>query len=94
MQRKLNEGVDAFNRGDFAAAEPTFRSLAEKGMKEAEYMLGRLYEYGDGMERDEAEAMRWLRKAAAQGMIEAQEELGELYNGKFNVEKNLPEAIR
>eukprot|EP01048_Picozoa_sp_COSAG05_P014635 COSAG05_NODE_1677_length_4292_cov_90.326735_7_plen_87_part_00 len=40
---------------------------AEAGDKLAQSRLGRRYLQGDGVERDELEAKRWLRAAASQG---------------------------
>lgn len=47
------------------------RSFAEAGDAEAQSNLGRMYEEGRGVDRDESEAERWLRRAAAQGDAEA-----------------------
>jgi TPR repeat protein len=42
---------------------------ARAGEAEAQHNPGMRAAYGMGMERDEAEAMRWYRKAAAQGSL-------------------------
>ncbi|MDE7136203.1 MAG: sel1 repeat family protein, partial [Muribaculaceae bacterium] len=44
-----------------------FRKAAEHGHAEAQYNLGVMYIYGDGVAQNDTEAARWLRKAAAQG---------------------------
>lgn len=49
---------------------------AENGDSEAQYQLGRHYDYGWGVERDALEAAKWYEKAAIQGHIEAQHSLG------------------
>ncbi len=48
----------------------TFRrlaSLTSRGVAEAHNILGFMYEQGQGVPKDDAEALRWLRNAAAQG---------------------------
>ena len=37
------------------------------------------YYFGDGVEKDTAKGISWLKKAAEQGHMEAQRQLGELY---------------
>jgi uncharacterized protein len=54
-------------RGDFAAAVPLYRALAEKGNVGAQKRLGYLYEIGAGVERDWLKAAEWYGKAAEAG---------------------------
>ena len=54
-------------RGDFAAALPIYRSLAEKGNVGAQRHLGYLYEIGAGVDRDWLKAAEWYSKAAEAG---------------------------
>lgn len=44
---------------------------AERGHAEAEYQLGLLYEYGNGVEKDIARAVEYYQKAAAQSHPQA-----------------------
>ena len=44
---------------------------AERGHAEAQYQLGLLYEYGNGVEKDIARAVEYYQKAAAQGHPQA-----------------------
>src|SRR6516162_9352802 len=50
-------------RGDFAAALPIYRSLAERGNVGAQRHLGYLYEIGAGVDRDWLKAAEWYSKA-------------------------------
>ncbi len=54
-------------RGDFTAAVPLYRALAEKGNVGAQKRLGYLYEIGAGVERDWLKAAEWYSKAADAG---------------------------
>ena len=45
----------------------------------AQYNLGVIYANGQGVQRDDAAAVKWYRKAADQGLAEAQNNLGVIY---------------
>ena len=64
----------------------------ELRLAEVQYWLGYCYNYGTGVERDEAEAVKWYRKAAEQGYAEAQYRLGECYENGVGVTESLQEA--
>ncbi len=49
-------GVDAADRGDYAAALEEWLPLAEQGDAAAQISLGVMYEYGEGVTQDYAEA--------------------------------------
>ena len=51
-------------------------------MPGAQYNLGVMYDQGDGVTEDHAEALRWYRLAAEQGHAEAQFNLGVMYAKK------------
>eukprot|EP00439_Symbiodinium_sp_Y106_P088871 s1_g1407.t1 len=68
-------GVYSFEDGDFLDAAARWRPLAEDGVSEAQYRLGRLYRFGLGVEIDVALARKWLSAAAAQGHEKAAETL-------------------
>jgi TPR repeat protein len=88
----MEEGLAAFNRGDFATAFKEWKPLAEQGDAEAQYNLGVLYQYGRGAPQDDAEAAKWFRQAAEQDDPDAQYSLGVLYSEGRGVDKDLDEA--
>ncbi len=61
------------------AALKEFRALAEQGDAGVQFILGSMYENGEGVPQDDAQAIRWYRRAAAQGFAEAQSILGSMY---------------
>jgi hypothetical protein len=75
----LNEGLDALRTEDWATAAKELRPLADGGNAEAQYRIGRMFEFGKGYPQDKAEAIAWYRKAAAQNNTAAQQELGFIY---------------
>ena len=59
------------------------RRLAEQGDADAQFNLGVMYANGEGVLKDEAEAVRWYRLSADQGNASAQNNLGLRYaNGE------------
>lgn len=73
----MQAGVEAYNRGDYAAALREFRPMAEQGDADAQYYLGRMYDLGHGIPEDDGEAVKWLRRAVEHGHVSAQNHLGE-----------------
>ena len=63
---------------------------AEQGEVDAQNNLGAVYENGDGVPQDYAEAVRWYREAANQGYALAQFNLGFLYyEGKVELSEGM-----
>ncbi len=76
---QVDEGIAAYERGDYATSYRLFKPLAEQGDAEAQYNLGGMYAEGRGVAQDYGEATKWFRKAAEQGHAEAQYNLGGMY---------------
>ncbi|MBL8337483.1 MAG: tetratricopeptide repeat protein [Rhodoferax sp.] len=75
-----NEDADAaYARGDYAAAMQVYRDLAAQGVAPAQFNLGVMHDFGQGVERDPVAAVRWYRAAAVQGHAGAQFNLGGMY---------------
>ena len=70
------------------------KSKAEAGDAEAQYNLGGMYANGRGVERDDAEAVKWYRFAAEQGDIRAQNDLGVMYATGEGAEQDDAEAVK
>ena len=58
------DGLDAYNRGDYAAAANRFRLSAEQGHAGAQNNLGYIYDQGRGVLADDVEAVKWYQLAA------------------------------
>ncbi len=61
----FDEGLTAYNRGDYATALREFRVLAEQGFAEAQNNLGLMYTRGQGVPQDYVHAHTWFNLAAA-----------------------------
>jgi TPR repeat protein len=75
----LEDGVAAYDGGDYATALRLMRPLAEQGNADAQNHLGQMYRQGQGVPQDYAAAMKWYRKAAEQGYIPGQINLANMY---------------
>ncbi|MBM3508219.1 MAG: SEL1-like repeat protein, partial [Alphaproteobacteria bacterium] len=65
----FDKGLEAYGRGDYAAALKEWRPLAEQGDAIAQALLGFMYAEGQGVPQDHAEAVKWYRRAAEQGDV-------------------------
>jgi hypothetical protein len=70
------------------------KKRAEAGSAKAQNELGDMYNFGEGVPRDDMEAVRWLRKAADQGHADAQNHLGLMCKIGMGVPKDIAEALR
>jgi TPR repeat protein len=71
-----------------------FEGYQSKGHANSQYNLGYLYEKGQGVSKDYANAVFWYKKAALQGNVEAQFKLGVCYDNGLGVKKNFQEAAK
>jgi len=69
------DGMAAYNRGDYAPAVRLFRPLAEQGNAKAQNLLGVMYRRGQGVARNSVRAFLWFNRAAARGDAAAKAEL-------------------
>ena len=65
---------------DYAQALAWFRKAADQGGALGQYNIGRMYHFGQGVQRDDALAAFWFRKAAEQGNTFAQIQLASLHD--------------
>jgi len=78
---------------DYTKAMYWFREAAKQGHVLSQYILGRMYDVGEGTSTDDVKAVHWYSKAAEQGNLYAQNRLGEMYEGGQGVSKNAKKAV-
>jgi hypothetical protein len=88
----LEDGVAAYERGEYETAYRLFSPLAEQGHVAAQFNLGVLFENGLGVAQDYAEAARWYMKAAEQGDEQAQYNVAVLYEKGIGLSLDLEKA--
>ena len=72
------DGMAAYNRGDYAPAIELFRPLARAGNAKAQAVIGVMYRKGQGVAKNSEHAFMWLSLASAHGNARAKAELHEV----------------
>ena len=70
------------------------KRLAERGLAFAQVNLGLMYDNGDGVPENDAEAVRWYRLAAEQGYASGQYNLALMYDLGEGIPEDDAEAVR
>ena len=94
LHREARDGAEAYQRRDYAMAMRLLRPLAERGNAEAQWLVGRMYNHGHGVQQSFVQAALWYRKAAEQGYDAAQGVLGLMYYAGNGVPQNYAEAMK
>jgi S1-C subfamily serine protease len=89
----LQQGLRAFERGQYAQALRVFFPLAQSGLADAQFFLGMMFDNGKGVREDKDMALTWYRQAAAQGHINAQYYLGVKYLRGDGVAADLAQSL-
>ena len=72
----------------------TLQRIAEQGNANAQFTLGQKYEQGDGVPKNDQQAIKWYRKAAEQDDCDAQFSLARLYEeGTKTIPQSYKQAI-
>lgn len=67
----FQDGVNAYEKGDYKTAFTIFEDLASKGDADSQRNLGLMYYNGQGVKQDYKKAIEWYEKAATQGYASA-----------------------
>lgn len=84
----LQEARNAIESQNYSVAIDQLRPLARDGDRNASNLLGRMYENGWGVEKNEDEAARLYRLGANQGHLDSVTSLRALQNKTFAIEFN------
>ena len=91
----LEDGLAAYGQSDFATeAFELLQPLADQGNARAQAALGLMYQNGQGVPQDHAEAQKWLRLASDQGLAAAQYFLAEIIFNGDGVPRDYAEALK
>lgn len=93
-QAAFEDGLRAYDGGDYATAAQEWRKLAEACDPQAATALAGLYHDGLGVPRDEHLAIHWYEVAAEGGGPVAQMTLGDLYAEGRGVTRDPVKAYR
>jgi TPR repeat protein len=67
----LHEGIESFRAQDYRRAFIRLKPEAEKGQPDAQYAVGYMYYYGQGVVEDRDKAWFWIHMAAKVGQPDA-----------------------
>ncbi|MGH6893481.1 MAG: tetratricopeptide repeat protein, partial [Dongiaceae bacterium] len=82
-------GWNAFGRGDYAGALAVWQPLAEQGDVAMQLLVGSIYDYGQGVPQDDAEAIKWYEMAANRGSAKGQYQAGAVYARSPQIKNNV-----
>ena len=92
LAQTWDESVAAYKHGDYNIALAGFKVMAEQGNAGAQYNLGLMFANGQGVPKDEQQAMVWYRQAADKGDADAQYNLGLMYFYGQGAQKDVQQA--
>lgn len=84
----LNEGITSFREQNYRQAFIRLMPEAKKGIPDAQYAIGYMYYYGQGVVEDRKKAWFWITRAAEAGQPDALEAMQVLINDRKAFEKN------
>lgn len=67
----FRDGIASFKRQDYRQAFVRLVPEAEKGNPDAQYAVGYMYYYGQGVVENRKKAYLWIKRAAASGQTDA-----------------------
>jgi len=89
---ELDVGQKAYWTKDYKTALIKFREAADAGNAKAQWWLSMMYSDGTGINKDEAEAIKWARLSAEQDYAPAQVSMGLRYLSGNHVSKDPTKA--
>jgi TPR repeat protein len=87
------DGMAAYNRGDYVPAAQVFRAMAREGNAEAQLLLGKMYRRGQGVRRSPTRAFLWFNRAARRGNQQANADLREMSRSMTAAELSRARAV-
>ena len=84
----FEQGLKAYKNKYYKKALEILQPLAEQGNDAAQYILGLIYQNGQGVLQDYKEAVYWFRLSAAQEHRNAQYQLGKMYQDGQGVDQD------
>lgn len=95
IQTSGNDNVQSDRQKNFNAPIASYLlKSAEQGDASVMYMIGVMYEEGDGVTQNHKRAALWYYQAAAQGYAEAQYKLGVMYTNGNVVTQDFVSAVK
>lgn len=93
ISNNLKLGLKSYFNGDFILAHKYLSLSAQSGNGEAQYLLGHMYEYGEGVKLDQHQSFRWYLASAKNGIPPAQYSVSLKYSFGIGIKKNINEGL-
>ena len=90
----FQEGLDAIHETNYKKALRKLLPLAESGHAAAQYNIGVMHEWGNGVPQDNSLALKWYKRSAELFHKDAQNNLGALYSKGEGTEQSFVEALK
>jgi TonB family protein len=90
----FDDGIRAYEGGDYATALQEWLPLAKSGDERAQLSVGLMYYRGEGVEADHEIALKWIRKAVKKEFAPAQIALGTMYEYGHGVKSDPDKAMK
>lgn len=90
----FQEGLDAIHETNYKKALRKLLPLAESGHAAAQYNIGVMHEWGNGVPQDNSQALKWYKRSAELFHKDAQNNLGALYSKGEGTEQSFVEALK
>ena len=94
LMANAKDGEEAFQQRDYKRVLEVCLQPADSGDGRCQFLVGTLFKYGWGVDKDLRRAARWLKRAADQDVVAAQEALGDCYLHGAGVKRDYSEAFR
>ena len=91
--QSLDEAQSLYDAGDYDAAFNSYSALVAEGDPEAMYVIGQMYESGQGTPQNFSSAMRWYRRAAKQDHAQAYFDIGRMFENSIGVPRDFGAAF-
>jgi len=88
------DGWAAFDQGNYSRALEIWSKLAKAGDNQMQTLVGSIYDYGQGIPQNDAEALKWYMMAANKGYGRAQYFAGALYAKSPQIPQDLVESYK
>lgn len=90
----LNDGLDAYEKGDYKTAIEHWELLANNGSANAQFYIGKMYEKGVHFAQNDYWAFQWISKAAELGLPDAEYTIGYIYRNGTGVVKDTKQTVK
>lgn len=85
-QTAYEQALEAYENENYSRAFELFEPLANGGDDDAQFYMGNMYEYGEGVEQSFEKAYEWFLKSAEAGDLDSQYRVATLYRDGDGVE--------